>query len=146
MKISEWMRRFPASLVTVPPGYSLEQVVDKMLSEPCVHDIYVVSDDDIVLGHLSHKRLACLLLAEHRSTHTRRQLMERVVVGVADELMEGQFASARSDEDVDVILNRFVEHDLRDMPVLDEKGLLVGGINLDDILQEIRKTPNLICD
>lgn len=146
MKVSEWICRYPGQIVTICPESSLEEAVDQLLSEPCVQDIYVVSAENLVLGHLSHKRLACLLLAEHRPIHTRRQIMERVVYGVAGELMEAEFAFARPDEELDDVLCRFVEHDLQDMVVIDEQRVLVGGINLNTVLREIRKRPNVIFD
>lgn len=146
MKVSEWIYSFPGHIVTIQPESSLEQAVDQMLSESCVQDIYVVSGKNLVLGHLTHKRLAGLLLAEHRPMHTRRQIMERVVLGSAEELMEGEFVFARPDEELDDVLCRFVDHDLQDMPVLDDQGVLVGGINLNTILQEIRKRPGVIFD
>ena len=144
MKVSGWICRFPGHIVRIPPESSLEQAVDKMLSGECVQDIYVVSDEDVVLGHLSHKRLVSLLLAEHRPMHTRRQIMERVVIGSADELMESEFVFARPDEDLGDVLHRFVEYGLQDMPVIDEQRVLVGGINLNTVLKEMRKRPELI--
>ena len=144
MKVSEWINRFPGHIVMIQPESSLEQIIDQMLSKSCVQDVYVVSGEDVVLGHLSHKRLAGLLLAEHRPMHTRRQIMERVVLGSAEDLMEGEFVFAQPDEELDDVLCRFVDHDLHDMPVLDDQGMLVGGINLNTVLREIRKRPNVI--
>lgn len=146
MKVSEWIQRFPGHIVTIQPESSLEEAVDQMLSGPGVHDIYVVTGEGFVLGHLSHKRLACLLLAEHRPVHTRRQIMERVVAGSAAKLMEGEYVFARINEEIDGVLHRFIEHDLQDMPVLDDRGILAGGINLNTILREIRKRPTAIFD
>ena len=144
MKVSEWICRFPGHIVRIPPESNLEQAVDHMLSGAGVQDIYVVSDEDVVLGHLSHGRLVSLLLAEHRPLHTRRQIMERVVVGSADELMESEIVFAQPDEDLGDVLHRFVEYGLQDMPVLDEQRLLVGGINLNTVLREMRKNSDLI--
>ena len=144
MKVSEWMHSFPGHIVRIHPESSLEQAVDQMLSGACVQDIYVVSDEDLVLGHLSQRRLVSLLLAEHRPMHTRRQIMERVVVGSAEELMESEFVFARPDEELGDVLHRFVEYGLQDMPVLDEQCQLVGGINLNTVLREMRKRPDFI--
>jgi len=144
MKVSEWIHRFPGHIVRIHPESTLERAVDQMLSGACVQDIYVVSDEDLVLGHLSQRRLVSLLLAEHRPMHTRRQIMERVVVGSAEELMESEFVFARPDEELGDVLHRFVEYGLQDMPVLDEQCLLVGGINLNTVLREMQKRPDLI--
>lgn len=144
MKVSEWISRFPGHIVRINPESSLEQAVDQMLSGAGVQDIYVVSDKDLVLGHLSHGRLVSLLLAEHRPMHPRRQIMERVVVGSADQLMESEFVFARPDEDLGDVLHLFVEYGLQDMVVLDEQWLLVGGINLNTVLREMRKSPDWV--
>jgi len=139
MKVSEWICHFPGHIVTVQPESTIEQMVDRMLSVAGVQDIYVVSSENLVLGHLSHKKLASLLLVERLSIHTRRQIMERVVEGSAKELMEIEFVFARPDEELDDVLYRFVEHDVQDIPVLDVQGLLVGSIHLNTVLGEIRK-------
>lgn len=143
MKVSEWICNFPGHIITIPFESSLEQSVDRML-EAGVQDIYVISSKNLVLGHLSYRRLANLFLAEHRSIHTRRQIMERIMAGSAEELMEGEFVFARPDEEMDDILCRFVEHDVQNIPVLDDQGLLVGCINLNTVLREIRKNPDII--
>ncbi len=144
MKVAEWIRRFPQQIVTIHPKSSLEQAVDLMLSQPCVQDIYVISEANFVLGHLSHKRLTSLLLAEHRPTHSRRQIMERVVLGTAGEFMEGEFVFARPDEELDDVFCRFIDHDLQDMVVIDDSGGLAGGIHLNTVLRELRKSPHII--
>lgn len=148
MKVSEWISHFPGHIITIHSESSLEQTVDRMLFEACVQDIYVLSDEDLIVGHLSRKKLASLLLAEHRSMHTRRQIFDRIVAKSLEiqELMEGVFVFARPDEDLEDVLCRFVEHDVQDIPVLNDQGLLVGGINLNTVLREIRKRPNVISD
>lgn len=118
--------------------------MDLSLSGAGVQDLYVVSGANVVLGHLSHRRLGALLLAEHRSVHTRRQLMERIVNGTVKELMEGEVVFARPEEELDDVLCRFIDHDLQDMVVLDAQGVLVGRINLNTVLREIRKRPGVI--
>ena len=148
MKVSEWISHFPGHIITIHSESSLEQTVDRMLFEACVQDIYVISKEGLILGHLSRKKLASLLLAEHRSMYTRRQIFERIVAKSLkiQELMEGEFVFARPDEDLDDVLCRFVEHDVQDIPVIDDQGMLVGGINLNTVLREIRERPNEIFD
>jgi predicted transcriptional regulator len=143
MKVSEWIYHFPGHIITIPSEFSLLQSVDRML-EAGVQDIYVISSKNLVLGHLSHKRLASLFLAEHKLIHTRRQIMERVMAGSAEELMESEFVFALPDEELDDVLCRFVEHHVQDIPVLDNQGLLIGGIHLNTVLREIRKSPDVI--
>ena len=98
MKVSDWVKLFPKKTVTVSCEASFEEALDLMLAERCLLDLYVVSREGKVIGHLSHRRLAHLLLLEHRSVHTVRQIMERVAAGYVEELMDRHFVSARPGE------------------------------------------------
>jgi CBS-domain-containing membrane protein len=137
MKVSEWLARYDGKAVTVRSGCAIAEVLEWLLAESCRRDLYVVDDDDRLLGHLSHKRLAEHVLAEHRPAHTRRQLMERVSGGTADDLMDGAFARASPDEELEDVLHRQLEHEIEDMPVIDGAGRLLGAINLTRVLQEL---------
>lgn len=134
MTITEWLEQHPGRPVTVDDGSSVDQVIMLMLEQTGVRDVYVV-EKDTVLGHISHRRLAHIALAEHRREHTRRQIMERVFAGSARDLMDPHFASARPEEELDDVVGHMLEHDVEDLPVLDHRGRLVGAINLTDVLR-----------
>jgi len=139
MKIAEWLQRHPAEVVTVSADASLEQVLAVLLSKPGLRDIYVLADDGQVTGHLSHNKLARLVLAEHRPVHTRRQIIERIACGSAREIMSTHFSTAHPEEELDNVLHRQLEHDVEDMPVIDSEGRLLGTINLTELLHEAYK-------
>ncbi len=144
MKVAEWLGRFPGSILVLAPESTLEQAVERMLSEAGVHDIYVVSSGNVVLGHLSPWKLTALFLTEHHAGHTRRQIMDRIAVGTAEELMDAEFVFARPDEELDNVVCRFIEFDVQDIPVLDEQGGLAGAINLNAVLREMLKESDVI--
>jgi Mg/Co/Ni transporter MgtE len=139
MKVSDWVKLFPERTITVPCEASLEEALDLMLAERCLRDLYVVSRKGKVVGHLSHQRLAHLLLLEHRPVQTVRQIMERVAAGSVEELMDRHFVSARPGEEMENVLHRQLDHYLEDMPVLDDEGKLLGSVNLSDVLRELRQ-------
>ncbi len=139
MKVGDWIKRYPGQAITVAPDSSLEMIIDRLLAEPCLRDIYVLSEEGRVLGHLSHKKITRLFLAEHQSTHTRSQLMERIAGGHAQELMDSHFIYAHPDEELDNVLQRQLEHDVEDMLVVDENGIVLGAVNLTAVLKHIRK-------
>lgn len=89
-----------------------------------------------VVGHLSHKKLAELVLAEHRPVHSRRQFMHRVASGTVREFIDAPCVSAHPDEELDNVLHRQLEQDMEDMPVIDDPGQLVGAVNLSMVLHE----------
>jgi CBS domain-containing protein len=135
--VTDWLRSHPGcSALTVTLGTSLEQALRRMLSQPCARDVYVVTAQGRVVGHLSHRKLAYRLLAEHSPTHTRRQLMERVAGGSAEDLMDQQWVSARPDDELEDVLPRLLEQEIEDIPVVDDGGILLGAINLSLVLRE----------
>lgn len=142
MTVGEWIAQHPGLAVTVPDDWSLQQIVNRMLEEPYLRDLYVISENRRVVGHLSHKKLAELVLAEHRPVHTRRQFMHRVAGGTARELMDAHFVSAHPDEELDNVLHRQLEHDMEDMPVIDDQGQLVGAVNLRTVLRDFHRDDN----
>lgn len=140
MKVHEWIDRHPGMPATVPSGAGLAEAVERLLAEPGQRDIHVVDPRGRVLGHLSHKRLAQLLLFEHRDTHTRRQLMERIgTTASVDELMEGQFPYCRPDEDLDDVLHRQISNQTEALPVLGEDDMLLGAIVLTEVMREAHR-------
>ena len=93
-----------------------------------------------VLGHLSHQRLAHLLLFEHRATQTRCQLMENIGArGRVEELMEGQFPYCRPDEDLDNVLHRQISNQTEALPVLGEDDVLLGTIVLTEVMHQAHR-------
>ena len=65
--------------------------------------------------------------------------MERVSGGTAHELMNSEFVYARPDEELDNVLFRQLDHNIEDMPVIDDKGVLLGTVNMTAAIKEIRK-------
>lgn len=122
----------------MPPDATVDAVMDRLLVQGS-RDAYVVGGDGRVLGHLSRDRLAMLMLAEHRSVHTRRQLMERVAGGLAGDLMTMDCPVARPEEELDNVFQRQLEHGIEDLPVVDESGRMLGAVNLTAVLREIRR-------
>jgi len=140
MKVSDWLLKHPTHAGVVRDDWSLEQIMEKLLSNSRLNDLYVLDSSDRVVGHLSYKKLAKLVLAEHCVFHTRRQILERVATGTADELMEVHFASATADENLNEILFRQLDHWVEDLPVISLSGKLLGVINLSDVLLEVMKS------
>jgi CBS-domain-containing membrane protein len=110
MKVSDWLRQHSIKAGVVQNDWSLEQVMEKLLSNSRLKDLYVLDSNNQVIGHLRYKKLAKLALAEHCVQHTRSQLLERLAPGLAVDLMEAHFASAKPDESLDAVIHRQLEH------------------------------------
>ena len=138
MNVRQWIDSHPHTAVTVNLNASVEQAIDMMLAESCARDVFVLDEAGRVVGHLSHIRMAKRILGEHRPVHTRRQLMERVLGGKVDEMMDPEVPVARLDEPMDEVISRQLSKQLEDMPVLDDRGRLIGAINLSTVLRQWR--------
>jgi Mg/Co/Ni transporter MgtE len=143
MKVSDWLIKHPVKAGVVHANWSLEQVMAKLLGNSRLNDLYVLDSNNQVIGHLSYKKLAKLVLAEHCPGHTRSQILERVVTGSAEELMEAHFASADPDESLNEILYRQLDHWVEDLPVINQQKELLGVINLSDVLLEVMRSDRL---
>ena len=135
MKVFEWLSEQPDGIVVVGEDLSIKEVAGVFLSHPRLRDLYVVSAQGDILGHIRHRRLAQLLLTEHLPFQSSHQLMERVFGGTAGEIMERDFVSAHPDEELDNILHQMLEYRVDDMPVVDSANRVIGTIKLTDVMR-----------
>ncbi len=140
MKVSDWLIKHPVHAGVVYADWNLQQIMEKLLGNSRLNDLYVLDSANKVIGHLSYKKLAKLVLADHCVCHTRSQLLERVVSGSAEELMEVHFASADPEENLNEILYRQLDHWVEDLPVINQQNELLGVINLSDVLLTVMKS------
>ncbi len=137
MMVSEWIRLHPRTPATVRQDQSLEMITDSMLSAAGRRDIYVQDETGRLIGHIGYVKLAQLLLAEHQPKPTRRQLIDRVTGGTAQQIMTRHFPSARQDEELDDVIYRQLDHHIEEMPVLDDAEVPIGVLNLTEVLVSV---------
>lgn len=135
MKIKKWVEQHPTAQIQFHLDDSMETVVDKAIAHPVQSDFYVLDEHQVVVGYLSLNKIATILLAAHHPTQTRREILDRVAVGLAKDVMTKHFSYCRIDEDIDDVLHRFTEHNIRALPILDNENKLLGYIDLINILQ-----------
>jgi CIC family chloride channel protein len=125
----EWLRHIPvAALVvpdaaTVPPTMRFEEMLKKLLSLPPGHDLYVTTGDEELLGVI---RLDALKGTISDQAHLGMILAADVV----DRAIEPITTSMTLAE----VAKRFGGSDLERLPVVDERGRLVGTVAMRDLL------------
>lgn len=149
MKVGEWLQRragaagghapgtVPAGVATVTAETTLEEAVDRLLRDEGTREVFVIDDDGRLIGHLPHRRLASLLLAELRPRHSRRHLAERALRGTVRELMHRPHL-VRMDDGFEHAVHCLLERGDESLPVVDESQRLVGIISLTDVLRAFR--------
>jgi CBS-domain-containing membrane protein len=134
MKVADWIAEHPQLPVTIASDCMIDQALEQMLTKPCQRDLYVQDESGRLTGHISYRRLAHLLLAEHRPSQSLRQMVEQVAGGSAKEIMSAQFPSARPEEELDDVIHRQLDGGIEQLPVIDEEGKPLGVVNLTDVL------------
>lgn len=137
MSVVKWLQEHPVNPVTVPLDAAMEAVAQLLLAENS-RDAYIV-DNNKVVGHIGFTNMANHLLAEHRSTHTPRQLVSRITEPTAGAMMDSHFAYAQRDESLCEVIHRQLARDVDTLAVLAEDGSLLGAIQLSELVAESLK-------
>lgn len=135
MKVSEWLAIQAGKTAVADADLSIKQLAATFLAHPALRDLYIVSRQGEILGHIRHHRLAQILLSEHLPVQPHRQIMERLFGSTAREIMESDFVSAHPDEELDNVIHRMLEYRVDDMPVINGANQIIGNINLTDIMR-----------
>ena len=87
-----------------------------------VHTIYVVDDNEVLLGTMSLRRL----------------LLTQTNISIK-EILRNEIISVKASEDDETVANIMNKYDLVVLPVINEKGQLVGRITIDDVIDLIKE-------
>ena len=122
MKAQDIMSKNPA---TVTPGTRVRQAA-RLMKEQDIGIVPVVEEggsNKRLVGLLTDRDIAIRLVAEGRDPDT-------VEVG---EVMSGNPKTARPDDDVDKVMNLMGREQVRRVPIVDERGSLVGIVAQADV-------------
>jgi CBS domain-containing protein len=98
--------------------------------------LYVVDDDDRLLGNITIASLVKHLFIHHHGTSINpRHLLAAMTTETAEDLMLEKPLAAGINEDVDDILEKMVARNVEEVPVLDEGGRVVGDVTMIDLMK-----------
>jgi CBS domain-containing protein len=121
MKIQDVMTRDPRS---VTPETSARDAA-RLMKDEDVGIIPVVEGDSCrLVGVVTDRDLAVRLIAEGRDGETR----------VGDVMSSGRIATCSPDEDIDAAMETMASEQVRRIPIVDERGSLVGIIAQADVV------------
>ena len=87
-----------------------------------VHTIYVVDNNDVLLGSMSLRRLLL--------TETNRPIKE---------ILKTEIISVKATEDDEAVANIMNKYDLVVLPVVDDMKRLIGRITIDDVMDVVKE-------
>lgn len=126
---------------TVRLGSSLQDAIDAMVRAPGTRKVYVLDENDVLVGTITVTTLLRLVgyrLGVRPSGITSFfRFLKEIMTEQVDGFMETPISVTRETTLVDAT-RLMVEYHLNDLPVLDEKGRLIGELNSMEILMQGR--------
>ncbi len=126
MKIEEIMTRDPA---TVTPGTTVRDAA-KLMQREDTGILPVVESEGTkkLVGVVTDRDIAIRVVAEGRDGETR----------VSEVMSTGRLATLRPDADVDDVMNTMADEQVRRVPIVDDRGTLIGIVAQADIVRKAR--------
>ncbi len=126
MKIEEIMTKDPA---TVTPGTTVRDAA-KLMQREDTGILPVVESEGTkrLVGVVTDRDIAIRVVGEGRDGNTR----------VSDVMSSGRLATVRPDADVDDVMDTMADEQVRRIPIVDERGTLVGIVAQADIVRKAR--------
>ena len=125
MKIQEIMTKDPA---TVTPGTTVRDAA-KLMQREDTGILPVVESEGTkkLVGVVTDRDIAIRVVAEGRDVNTR----------VSDVMTSSRLATLRPDADVDDVMDTMADQQVRRVPIVDDRGTLVGIISRGDIVRAL---------
>lgn len=126
MKIQDIMTKDPAC---VTPGTTVRDVAQLMQREDTGAVPVVESTDSRrLVGMVTDRDIAIRVVAEGRDGDTR----------VSEVMTEHRLATLKADASVDDVMRRMADEQVRRIPIVDERGALVGIVSQADVVRKAR--------
>ncbi|HAE30882.1 MAG TPA: magnesium transporter, partial [Flavobacteriales bacterium] len=103
-------------------GYAIQEMRKQTEDVSQVYTIYVISDGGVLIGTLSLKRI---LFADDQT--------------LISKLYQGDVLSVKADVDSEEVASIMDKYDLVVLPVVNDEGILLGRITIDDVVDVIRE-------
>jgi Mg/Co/Ni transporter MgtE len=129
--------------LAIPRDLTLEEIAARIDDLRQVRGIYVIDDQGRLQGTLSLGAIIRHLIAAHRKPrlfHTRSLLVTITSEKVAD-IMDKYVISARREDDLEATVDRMVQSNIKEIPVVDESGKIIANLGLFDLWQLLGKRP-----
>jgi CBS domain-containing protein len=126
MRIEEIMTRNPAS---VTPGTTVRDAAQLMKREDTgIVPVVEENGDRKLVGLITDRDIAIRVVAENRSADTR----------VSEIMSTSRIATCRPNDSVDDVLGAMGREQVRRIPIVDERGSLVGIVSQADVSRKAR--------
>lgn len=135
MKVSEALEQVEGlPYMEVGGEATLEEISDKIKDLRQVRGIYVVDAEGRLIGTLSLGVLIRhLTAARRRSPFLVRSLLARLTTTNVIDLMDKNVVYARQEEDFNQVLDRMIQRNIKEIPVVDEERRIKAVLSILDL-------------
>lgn len=126
MKIQDVMTRNPASVTPDAPASEAARIMKT--EDVGVVPVVESRESGKLVGVVTDRDLAVRLVAEGRDAQAR----------VRDVMSGGKLHTRGPDDDLDAVMDTMAEEQVRRIPIVDERGTLVGIVSQADVVRKAR--------
>jgi CBS domain-containing protein len=114
---------------------SLSDVVMTLVDSPGARNVYVIDQNERLLGQVSLSSLSRVLLFDYHPTHLYpRSLVSMITAKFADDIMEPVDVVVRENDSLEEVLHRLIPTGEDVSPVVDDGGHVIGCLSVVDSL------------
>ncbi len=107
------------------------------VENPCIHHICVVDQDKKLLGLINRKRMFKSIFSHYVGAESRiSNLFKLLTAEKSAEIMSSHVISTTEDSTIDSVIKTLIDHNIREVPVVDQDNHVLGFITILKIMGE----------
>jgi CBS domain-containing protein len=122
---------------TISEDVDLMDIVHVFINNLVLHNICVVDSQGRLSGLINRKRIFKAIFSHHVGAHSRvSNLLHFLTAETSGEIMVTHIVTATEDDSIDDVIRNMIDHNIREIPILDKEGGVIGFITLLRIMEE----------
>jgi CBS domain-containing protein len=146
-KIADLVERLKQRKVpVVPKRATVSEIIDAFAASDHSRILYVVDDEGSFRGVLSlGNMIRHVFFHYHDPSIDSRSLVSMVVSETAGDFMQKEPMVTMLSDDVEAVLQRMIDHNVKEIPILDDEKRVIADLTIVDLLKHYKciKGPDL---
>ncbi|MBU0676317.1 MAG: CBS domain-containing protein [Proteobacteria bacterium] len=115
----------------------LASIVRSFVHVPSLHHVCVVDDQGRLLGLVNRKRLFKSIFSHYVAADSRvSKLLMLHLAETSGDIMFTHVITTNEDEEIATVISKMIDKNIREIPVLDENGGVIGLLSLLILMQK----------
>lgn len=122
---------------TVSEDVDIVDIVHVFINNPVLHHICVVNSEGRLRGLINRKRIFKGIFSHHVTAQSRvSNLLRFLTAETSGEIMVTHVVTALEEDNIDDVIRNMIDHNIREIPIMDTEGRVIGFITLLQIMKE----------